>query len=144
VAVDETVEALAAEARQRLRRALRQVTTSHPTAADATATVTRASIPTAVHPVHEPPSSVRQATVAPLLHEVYDAQPDWAEAFSRWKSMHRRDYATDVDARAEAAAFTAFRDNVLSAARTGRPLHRDELGRFDMSADARRSLAHFA
>jgi hypothetical protein len=75
----------------------------------------------------------------PLLLQVYDAQPDWAEAFARWQRAHRKKYHADE---AEAAAFTAFRDNVLAAVRSGRPLALDE--RSDLSGETRRTLSHFA
>jgi len=134
VAVDEQVEALAADVRQRLHRALADVTERSSAAAPAASAAEAAGAATP----GPNPTALRQA-VRPLLLQVYDAQPDWAEAFARWQRAHRKKYHADE---AEAAAFTAFRDNVLAAVRSGRPLALDE--RSDLSGETRRTLSHFA
>jgi len=134
VAVDEQVEALAADVRQRLHRALADVTKRSSAAAPAASAAEAAGAATP----GPNPTALRQA-VRPLLLQVYDAQPDWAEAFARWQRAHRKKYHADE---AEAAAFTAFRDNVLAAVRSGRPLALDE--RSDLSGETRRTLSHFA
>lgn len=77
--------------------------------------------------------------VQPLLHAAYEAQPEWAEAFAAWRRLHRKEWTSPT---AEAAAYQTFRENVIAVVRAGRPLTLDD--RFDMGADARRTLSHFA
>ena len=95
--------------------------------------------------------AAQEAVVASRLREAYEASPDWADAFARWRTVHRKEYVADVvgggaglgaGVLAEAAAFAAFRENVLSRVRTGKPLSLDE--RFDLTSSTRRTLSHFA
>ena len=83
-----------------------------------------------------------------LLQEAYEASPDWAEAFARWKQTHGRYLrAHDQDETpaavvAEAKGFAQFRENVLSAVRSGRSISVDAT--YDQTPDHRRTLAHFS
>lgn len=138
VAVDETVEALAAEVRQRLHQALSEAQRANPKLATKSDSRAERRALDGIAPTSAPGDSLRQA-VRPLLQQVYEAQPDWKDAFSTWQAAHRKVYRADE---AEAAAFTAFRDNVMAAARSGQPLTLDE--RFDLSREARRTLSHFS
>ena len=110
--IDFHVEATAAQARLRLRRALSEGGAGTGEAVS--------------------------AAVRPLLNAAYEAQPEWAEAFSAWRQMHSKEWASPAS---EAAAYQAFRENVLAVVRAGRPINLDE--RFDLRADARRTLSHF-
>ena len=81
-----------------------------------------------------------------LLKEAYEASPDWAEAFTRWRDLHGRrnlQHAPESLAAliAEANSFVRFRENTLSAHRSGRGLSID--ARSDQAPDARRTLGHF-
>ena len=129
VAIDVEVESLADEAAHHpLRRALHEVADAR-TGAVVDATEDRAS-------------GIRR-----LLRDAYEASPEWADAFARWRSTHRRrelQQGASDDAQAvlaEARSFAQFRENVLSAHRSGRSLSVDE--RLDMRPDARRTLGHF-
>ena len=88
--------------------------------------------------------SVRQ-----LLREAYEASPEWAELFARWRHAHGRRYLQPTGGAsdeahallAEARGFAFFRENVLGAHRAGRSPSLD--ARSDKSPDARRTLGHF-
>ena len=96
-------------------------------------------------------AEARVERVRKLLREAYEASPDWAEAFARWREQHGRRYLREgahdpahesQAVLAEAKGFDQFRQNVMSAHRQGRGLSIDE--RADQNPDARRTLGHFA
>ena len=83
-----------------------------------------------------------------LLLEAYEAAPEWADAYARWRAAHGKQRRLDQsdqppeDVLAEARGFSQFRQNVLATVRSGRSLALDE--RSDMRQDHIRTLGHFA
>ena len=91
--------------------------------------------------------AVSEDSLRTILRDAYDASPQWAAAFDRWRAVHRKQYehegTTPAQAlREEAAGFATFRDNLLAGHRAGTSVSLDE--RSDLRADVRRTLAHFA
>ena len=130
ISIDADVEAFAdAAAHQPLRRALMSTEDARSGAA-------------------AEPEHARAAAVRRKLQEAYDASPEWADAFARWRAAHGRRYlqgeGPEQEAQAvlaEAHAFAQFRENVLALHRAGRSLSVDS--RSDKTPDARRTLSHF-
>ena len=100
----------------------------------------------------------RAAHVRPLLRQVFEAAPHWADAYEQWRNVHttKRSLQATTAATGEATtgeadgesllaraeSFATFRENVMRAHHAGRPVSLD--ARSDMPADSRRTLAHFA
>lgn len=79
------------------------------------------------------------APVPTLLHAVVSADPEWADLWGKWKSKHRKLYASPVE---EAKRFQAFRDNLNRLQSRNERVLLD--AHSDMLPDEHRTIAHFA
>lgn len=77
--------------------------------------------------------------VPTLFHAVVSADPEWADLWGKWKSKHRKLYASPVE---EARRFQAFRDNLYRLQSRNERVLLD--AHSDMLPDEHRTIAHFA